>query len=231
MTGETLVVAAAAFAAAVAIAPSARHAIESTPPDPEDDPAPVPRVGPWLSGHRLLMPLLAVVAAAVAARTGAHPEVPAHVLVAIGLVVLSIIDLDLFLLPKRIVNPLVLTTAGLLAIAAIARGDAWPLERALIGGAAAFGVLLVLHVISPAGMAFGDVRLATLIGLDLGWLGANQIVLGIFSGFILASVIGLGLLVARRRGMRDAVPFGPFLAAGTLFVLFGGDLALGLVRH
>ncbi|MEY2467338.1 MAG: leader peptidase (prepilin peptidase) / N-methyltransferase [Actinomycetota bacterium] len=231
MNGATVAVVVAAFLAGLAIAPTARRAIEETPPDPDDDPAPVPRVGPWLVRRRLLAPLLAVVAAGVAARTGAHPEVVAHVLVSVGLVVLSVIDLDLFLLPKRLVNPLVVATAALLAIAAALHGEGEPLWRALIAYVAAFGVLLVLHVISPRGMAFGDVRLAGLIGLDLGWFGTSQVVLGLFSGFVFASVIGMGLLLARRRGMRDAVPFGPFLAAGTLFVLFGGDLAFGLVRH
>jgi len=231
MSGATIAVTVAAFLAGLAVAPTARRAIEATPPDPDDEPAPVPRVGPWLVRRRVLAPLIALVAAGVAARTGPHPEVVAHVLVAIGLIVLSVIDLDLFLLPKRLVNPLVVATAGLLAIAAVVHGDGGPLWRALIAYVAAFTVLLVLHVISPRGMAFGDVRLAGLIGLDLGWFGASQVVLGLFAGFVLASVIGLGLLAARRRGMRDAVPFGPFLAAGTLFVLFGGDLAFGLVRN
>ncbi|MBA2607653.1 MAG: prepilin peptidase [Actinobacteria bacterium] len=204
--------------------------IEETPPDPEDDPQPVPAVAPWLRRHRLLAPILALVAAGVAARTGAHPEVAAHVVAAIGLVVLSVIDLDLFLLPKRLVYPLFGATFGLLVVAAAVHGDGTALQRALLGSLGAWGALFVLHIVSPAGMGFGDVRLALLLGLDLGWLGARQVFFGIFVGFILAAVIGLLLLVTRKRGRRDAVPFGPFLAAGTLFVLLGGDALAGLTR-
>ena len=222
-------VAAAAFG--FAVAPLATKAIEDTPPDPEDDPAPVPRVGPFLQRRRLLAPLLALAAVAVALSTGVHPEVAAHIVVAVGLVVLSVIDLDLFLLPKRLVYPLLLATFGLLVIAAVASGDGVSLRRAVVGGFSAWGALLVLHLVSPRGMGFGDVRLAALLGLDLGWLGASQVMLGIFAGFVLAAVVGVGLMVTRKAGRRDAVPFGPFLAAGTLFVLMGGDLALGLVRH
>jgi prepilin signal peptidase PulO-like enzyme (type II secretory pathway) len=58
----------------------------------------------------------------------------------------------------------------------------------------------------------------------------RQVILGIFSGFVFAAVIGIALIVTRRRKGRDAVPFGPFLALGMLFVLWGGDLLLGLAR-
>jgi leader peptidase (prepilin peptidase)/N-methyltransferase len=230
MTGALIAVTVAgAFAGGLA-APFATRAIEATPPDPEDDPQPVPRVGPWLKRHRLLAPLLGVVGAAVALRTGAHPEVAAHVVAAVGLVVLSVIDLDLFLLPKRLVYPLLVATAALLGVAALVDGDGSAFGRALVGSLGAWAALLVLHLVSPTAMGFGDVRLALLIGLDLGWLGASEVILGIFAGFLLASVIGLLLLVTRKRGRRDAVPFGPFLAAGTLFVLVGGDTLAGLTR-
>ena len=230
MTTSTIVVTVLAAMAGAAVTPIASRVIKETPPDPEDDPQPIPQFGPWLARRRLLAPLLALVAGAVAARTGAHPEVAAHVVVGVGLVVLSVIDLDLFLLPKRLVYPLLAATAALLGVAAVADGDGSALKRALVASLAAWGALLVLHIISPAGMGFGDVRLAALIGLDLGWLGAPEVVLGLFAGFILAAVVGLLLLATRKRGRSDAVPFGPFLAAGTIFVLVGGDALAGLTR-
>lgn len=230
MTGSDVAVTVAAAIVGVLATPVALRVIEATPPDPEDDPSPVPVVGPWLRRNRLMAPLLALAAGGVAASTGAHPAVAAHVAVAIGLVVLSVIDLDLFLLPKRLVYPLLLATLVLLVLAALADGSGEALQRALVGSVGAWGALFVLHIVSPAGMGFGDVRLALLLGLDLGWLGARQVFLGIFGGFILAAVIGLLLLATRVRGRRDAVPFGPFLAAGTLFVLLGGDSLLGLAR-
>ncbi len=230
MTASTIAVALLAAAFGALASPYAATAIRDTPADPEDDPQPVRRVGPWLATRKLLAPLLALVAGGVALATGAHPVVAAHVVAAVGLVTLSVIDLDLFLLPKRIVWPVVGATAVLMGIAAAIDGDGASFKRAVLCGFAGFGALLVLHIISPAGMGFGDVRLAGLIGLDLGWLGAEQVVLGIFSGFVLGAVVGVGLMIARRKKGRDAVPFGPFLAAGTLFVLCGGDLLLGLTR-
>jgi leader peptidase (prepilin peptidase) / N-methyltransferase len=231
MSVADIVVTILAAVAGFVAAPYAAKAIRDTPPDPEDDPPPVPRVGPWLEQRKLLAPLLALAAAAVAAQTGAHPVVAAHVVAALGLVTLSVIDLDLFLLPKRIVWPTVGAIAMCLVIAAAADGDATSLKRAALSGVGGFGALLVLHIISPNGMGFGDVRLAGLIGLDLGWLGVEQVILGIFSGFVFAATIGIALIVTRRKKTRDAVPFGPFLALGTFFVLCGGDLLLGLVRH
>src|SRR5205085_1677025 len=83
-------------------------------------------------------------------------------------------------------------------------GDGSTLGRALVASVGAWGALLVLHLVSPAGMGFGDVRLALLIGLDLGWLGTSEVVLGIFAGFLFAAVIGLLLIATRRRGRSDA---------------------------
>lgn len=231
MSVELAAIAVGAAIFGAVIAGPAMRAIEDTPPDPEDDPAPVPRVGPYLARRRLLPPLLAVVGAVVALRTGVHPEVAAHVVVAVGLIVLSVIDLDLFLLPKRIVFPLMGATAVLLGIAAAVRGDWDLIVRSGVCAVAAFAALAVLWLINPKGMGYGDVRLAGLIGLDLGWIGGVQVMVGIFAGFVIASVVGIGLMATRRAGRRDAVPFGPFLAAGTLFVLMGGDVALGFIRH
>jgi leader peptidase (prepilin peptidase)/N-methyltransferase len=70
-----------------------------------------------------------------------------------------------------------------------------------------------------------------LIGLDLGWLGVEQVLVGIFAGFVFAASVGIALIVTRRRKGRDAVPFGPFLALGMLFILCGGDVLLGIARH
>lgn len=231
MSVELAAVAIGAAVFGAAVAGPAMRAIEATPPDPEDDPVPIPRVGPYLARRRLLAPLLALVGAVVALRTGVHPEVAAHVVVAVGLIVLSVIDLDLFLLPKRIVFPLMGAAAVLLAGAAAIHGDFDLLARSAVCAVGAFAALAVLWLINPKGMGYGDVRLAGLIGLDLGWIGGIQVMVGIFAGFVIASVVGIGLMATRKAGRRDAVPFGPFLAAGTLFVLMGGDLALGFVRH
>jgi leader peptidase (prepilin peptidase)/N-methyltransferase len=106
---------------------------------------------------------------------------------------------------------------GLFAVAAAATGNWDAYARALLGGCAAFSLLFVVHVISPRGMGFGDV------GIALGWLGWQHVMFGIFAGFLYGAVIGLALMALRLRTRKQHIPFGPFLAAGTLTVVLVGS--------
>jgi leader peptidase (prepilin peptidase)/N-methyltransferase len=155
---------------------------------------------------------------------------PAFLAVAAGLVALSVIDLEHFLLPNRIVYPLALATLVLLTVAALGDGAWDALGRALLGGIAGMLTLGVLHVASPRSMGFGDVKLAFVLGLALGWLGWGELVLGLFCGFLTGAVVGLVLIALRRRGRKDHLPFGPFLAFGTLVALLWGDVILHWYR-
>ncbi len=230
MSGADIAVAVAAAVAGFVVSPYAQRLIDSVPPDPEDDPPPVPKAGPWLGEHYRLGLLFALVGFVVALASGAEVATAAHVVTALGLTGLSVIDLDLFLLPRRFVWPLTGTVLGLLALAALVDGDGESLKRAVLAGVAAFGAFLIMNLINPRGMGFGDVRLSLVIGLDLGWLGAQQAMLGLFAGFLFGAVIGIALILSRKRGRQDPVPFGPFMALGAFFVLVGGDLLLGFVR-
>ncbi|NYV77806.1 prepilin peptidase, partial [Streptomyces sp. UH6] len=93
---------------------------------------------------------------------------------------------------------------------------------ALLGAVALAGGFLVLHLISPAGMGFGDVKLALAIGAALGWYGWGVLLLGAFAGFLSGGLYGLGLVLLRRGGRRTEMPFGPFLLAGTFLGLLAG---------
>jgi leader peptidase (prepilin peptidase) / N-methyltransferase len=157
---------------------------------------------------------------------------PAYLLLAAALLALSVIDLEHFLLPNRIVYPLAIALPLLLALAVVADGDGWErLGRAALAGLAALGVMGVLHVISPRSMGFGDVKLAFVLGLALGWLGWGEVVLGLFLGFLAGGVMGLALVMTRLRSRKDHIPFGPFLALGTLTVLLWGEAILHWYRH
>lgn len=164
----------------------------------------------------------ALLCGAVALRFGASWALPAYVVLAVSLLVVSVIDLEHYVIPNRIVYPTLALSIPLLTLAAAIGGKWGDLAHAVIGGAAAWAVLLVVHLVSPRGMGFGDVRLAFVLGLHLGWLGYGHVVLGLFLGFMLGSVAGIALLIVRRRSRKEAIPFGPFLAAGgMLAVLFG----------
>jgi leader peptidase (prepilin peptidase)/N-methyltransferase len=74
-------------------------------------------------------------------------------------------------------------------------------------------------------MGFGDVKLAGVLGLVLGWLGWGELVVGGFLGFLLGAVLGGVLMVARRAGRKTKIPFGPFMLLGALLaILWGGQL-------
>ena len=167
-----------------------------------------------------------LVFAVLTLRIGLEPELPAFLyLGAIG-VALWMIDLDVKRLPNAIVLPSYVV-AGLLLGAAALPGGAWSeLLRAGVAGAALFGFYFVLALIYPAGMGFGDVKLAGVLGMCLGWLGWAEVAVGGFLGFLYGGVVGIGLMVARRAGRKSQIPFGPFMLAGALTaILWGGALA------
>ncbi|GAC1594928.1 MAG: hypothetical protein NVS3B21_17490 [Acidimicrobiales bacterium] len=148
-----------------------------------------------------------------------------------SLLAITVIDFDHFIIPNRVIYPTLAATIPLLLLAAVIADDWGRARTAAIGGVGGFLALFIVHTISPRGMGFGDVRLAGVIGMMLGWLGLGYVALALFLSFLLASVIGIFLLATRIRGRKDAVPFGPFMAAGAIIaVLWGSRLLDAYVR-
>jgi leader peptidase (prepilin peptidase)/N-methyltransferase len=168
----------------------------------------------------------AVLFAAIGTRFHDSWALPAYLLMAAALLAISVIDLEHYIVPNRIVYPVGFATVPLLALAAVFTTDGWDsLVRALLGGVVAFVFLFTLHFIQPRGMGFGDVRLSFLLGIWLGWLGWWEVALGLFLGFLFGALLGLLLMGVKRRGRKQHIPFAPFLAAGTLVtVLWGAHL-------
>jgi len=162
---------------------------------------------------------------AVAARFGFDIVVAAYLVLAGGLVALAAIDLEHHTLPNRILYPVAGAVLALLTVAAVV-DDRWgSLLRAGAGAALAFGSLFLIWFVYPKGMGFGDVRLAGLIGLGIGWLGLRQVAVGLFLGFLIGAVVGIVLVVAAGKSRKTRIPFGPFMALGALIaVLWGQDL-------
>lgn len=143
------------------------------------------------------------------------------------LVVLTTIDLELKLLPNRIVYPtFVAGWIGLVLVALIDREPGRLLDAAL--GAVVFGgFFFLLAFVYPAGMGGGDVKLAFVLGTFLGYLGGIGItVVGMFLAFLLGGVIGGVVMLATGGGRKMQVPFGPFLAAGAMAAVFAGRALL-----
>jgi leader peptidase (prepilin peptidase)/N-methyltransferase len=143
-------------------------------------------------------------------------------------VALTMIDLDTHTLPNKIVLPAYPVAAVLLTVAALVAGEPGRLLSALIGAAALFGVYLALALISPGGMGLGDVKLAGVLGLYLGYLGWAPLVVGAFGAFLLGGVFGLILMLTRKAGRRSSIPFGPWmLLAAWLGAFFGDRIGFG----
>jgi leader peptidase (prepilin peptidase)/N-methyltransferase len=156
-------------------------------------------------------------------RFGLSAALPAYLLLFASLLTVSVVDLEQYRIPNRILLPTTVAAVPLLAFATLGDAGVGDFLRALAGGAAAFLALLVLALISPRGMGMGDVKLSFPLGLYLGFLGWGQVVLGLFLGFLLGAVVGLVLIATGLRGRKDFLPFGPFLAAGTVVAVLWGE--------
>ena len=134
------------------------------------------------------------------------------------LVALAIIDARTKKLPNRIVYPTLLVASAYLIVARLGGGSVDLLD-ATLGFLAYGGGLLVVALIAPRGMGMGDVKLAALIGLVLGSLGLEYVAVAAGLGIVFG---GVGALVAllRGAGRKQAIPFGPFLAAGAVVATF-----------
>jgi leader peptidase (prepilin peptidase)/N-methyltransferase len=162
--------------------------------------------------------------AAAALRFGFTPALPAWLVLFAALLAISVIDLKHYIVPNRILIPLTATAVPLLAFAVVGKdAGVEDFVRGLLGAAVGLTVMFVLNLISPRGMGMGDVKMSFPLGLYLGFLGWGEVVLGFFAAFLLGALVGLALIALKRRGRKDAVPFGPFLAAGTVIAALGGE--------
>ncbi|MGH3449800.1 MAG: prepilin peptidase [Haloechinothrix sp.] len=181
------------------------------------------RLGPplWLLGL-----VGAVACAAIGWRFGFSWNLWPYLALALLGVLLGAIDLACLRLPDVLVKPGFVVGVGWLAGLAAVSGD-W---GALVRAGAAAGVLavgyLVLAILPGANLGYGDVKLAGLLGLFLGWLGWGEVLIGAVLPFLLNGVVAVVLLVLRLVDRRTLVPFGPAMLAGAWLAI----VALPLLR-
>ena len=72
------------------------------------------------------------------------------------------------------------------------------------------------------GMGFGDVKLAGVLGLYLGFLGWQSWAVGLFAGFLIGGIVGIGLILGGGAGRKTKVPYGPFMVAGAFVAIIAG---------
>lgn len=142
-------------------------------------------------------------------------------------IVLALIDLDSHTLPNRIVLPALLAGAVLLGASSLLAGDPMQLLRALAGMLALGAFYAIIAFAYPGGMGFGDVKLALVLGLYLGWMGWGALVVGAFAAFLFGALWGIGLIVTRRAGRKSRMPFGPWMLVGAWLGLILGGTVMG----
>jgi len=150
------------------------------------------------------------------------------------LMAIAVIDLEHRLIPNRLVIPAVAVLAVLAPL--------WPelgIERALVfeqahlssltnsaaAGGGALLVFLAVKAVYPAGMGAGDVKMAGMLGLLVGYPG---IAVALWTAVVVGGVVAVGLLALGGRNRKDAMPFGPFLSAGGIFALLAGTEIIDL---
>jgi leader peptidase (prepilin peptidase)/N-methyltransferase len=173
---------------------------------------------PAVDPPAVLGALTAVVAAALFVTAAPPALVPAEAALAPILVVASAIDRRCHRLPDLLTLPAAALMAAGVAIAAGVDDDLGLLAAAIGGAVILAGTLFVVHLVSPAGMGFGDVKLAVPIGLVVGARGTGTVLAALLAALVLGAVAGL-VTFARYRDRRRPFAFGPCLGAGAVLAL------------
>jgi leader peptidase (prepilin peptidase)/N-methyltransferase len=173
-----------------------------------------PRVAFVAAGTGLLF-------AAVTLRFGMSPELPAYLyLAAIGLACTVIDDVDVRRLPDMIILPSYVVSALLLMPAGAAHSGWSAAPRAIAGMVALLALFFALAMAYPNGVALGDVKLAGLVGMYLGWLSWNALFLTAVGSILMAAVVGSFAIVTKHAPRTVAVPIGPCLVGAAILALF-----------
>ncbi len=158
--------------------------------------------------------------AALTVRFGLNVQLPAYLYLASVGVALALIDLDVRRLPDSIVLPSYVVSVLLLLPAGARQADGADAARALAGMAAMLVLYFALALAYPNGLGFGNVKLAGLVGLYLGWLSWPALFLTAVGGVGIAALSGMTALAARRATRYMAVPLGPCLISAAVLALF-----------
>jgi leader peptidase (prepilin peptidase) / N-methyltransferase len=165
----------------------------------------------------------AAVLALLLGRFGGQPDMVAFGFFGVLGVALAAIDISVRRLPDALTLPAYPILIALLTAAAIAGHDFASLLRAVLGGLALAAVYLLIALAGPGKLGGGDIKLAGVVGLALGWLGWPVLIAGAALAFTLAALASLALLAARRVTLRSSICFGPFLVGGALIAMLAGS--------
>ena len=198
---------------------------EGTAPPPVRHLLPEGRSVPRTVGAAVATALLFALAAARLDVHG-HPVsllvvLPFWVFLAMAVTV-SVTDLTHRLVPRQVLYGALVLIVPLLVLVSL-HLHAWrPLLDAAVAGAVAFGVFFVIWFFVPRGLGFGDVRLAGVIGVTVGYLGLLETYVAFLVGFVLGLLFGVVLMVGSGAGRKTRIPFAPALCIGAAVAIIWG---------
>lgn len=137
------------------------------------------------------------------------------------LIVIFVYDLKYYIILDKIIFPaIVITLLYRLVIFSDLMGLIYPILAALLAGGFFLSLVLVSH---EKWMGLGDVKLGVLMGLILGW---PRILPALFLSFTLGAVVGIALILLKKKKIKSEIPFGPFLSLATFVILLYGNKIL-----
>ncbi|WP_162458243.1 prepilin peptidase [Pseudactinotalea terrae] len=171
--------------------------------------------GAWTS--RVAVALLAALAGAGAAVLAeGWLQLVTFAALGLGCAVLVAVDLDCHRLPDVVTIPTAATLVAGLVVVSAQQGQWDPLGRALAAGVVLGLAFLALALISPRSLGLGDVKLAGLLGVFLGWFGWTSVLVGVVATFLLGGLAAVVLLAFARASRSTALAFGPWLVLGAV---------------
>jgi prepilin signal peptidase PulO-like enzyme (type II secretory pathway) len=143
-----------------------------------------------------------------------------QLLVVSCLVIIFVYDLKHYIIPDKVIYPVIAITF----IYQLFRSLEFGILRSILSAVLASGFFLTIVLLSKGKwMGVGDIKLAFLMGLFLGW---PKIIVALFSAFLIGALIGLILIALGKKTLKSEIPFGPFLVSGTFLALFFGQKIL-----
>jgi leader peptidase (prepilin peptidase)/N-methyltransferase len=152
-------------------------------------------------------------------KLGVTAELPAYLYLTTVGVLLAVIDFDVRRLPDSIILPSYVLSVLLLMPAGAADGDWSRAQRGLLAWAALTAMFFVLAIAFPHSVRFGDVKLAGLLGIHLGWLSWSTVLVGALGSFCMVGFGGVAL-AGHRRTAQGSIPIAPCLILASVLALF-----------
>jgi leader peptidase (prepilin peptidase)/N-methyltransferase len=164
--------------------------------------------------------LTAGLLAVIGGLLGPRPELIGFAWLAVAGVAMAAVDIAVYRLPDRLTYPAFVVVLASFAVGAITGTEPARMSRAVLGALVLGACYLLLAIAAPGQLGLGDVKLAGLLGLALGWASWHTLLLGGCAAFFMSGLTSIVLLALRRITLKSAIPFGPFMLAAAALALF-----------